>query len=81
MKPLCASELAPLHPGLHLRCRFGNTRNVTGAVYNITVARKNTQHPWFGHGSDFGYVVSDERGYRGYAQGMTITLGEGRCKA
>ena len=76
-----SSRLADLNflPGRHLRCRFGNTRNVTEAfVYNITVARKTTQHPWFGMGNVRGYTIIDERGHRGYAQGMTITLVRGR---
>ena len=29
-------------------------------------------------GSDYGYTITDERGYRGYAQGMTLTLVRGR---
>ena len=76
-----SSRLADLNflPGTHLRCRFGNTRNVTQPfVYNVSVARKTTQHPWFGVGNDNGYVITGERGYRGYAQGMTITLVRGR---
>lgn len=76
-----SSRLADLNflPGRHLRCRFGNTRNVTESfVYNITVARKTTQHPWFGMGNALGYTIVGERGYRGYAQGMTITLVRGR---
>lgn len=76
-----SSRLSDLNflPGRHLRCRFGNTRNVTQAlVYNITIAQKTTQHPWFGEGNEFGYTITGERGSRGYAQGMTITLVRGR---
>ena len=67
-------------PGRHLRCRFGNARNVTDATtFNVTVALKTNQHPWFGVGDARGFAFADRRGSRGYSQGSTITLVRGRA--
>ena len=81
-----ASDATRLHsdaaflPGRHLRCRFGNARNVTDATtFNVTVALKTNQHPWFGVGDARGFAFSDRRGSRGYSQGSTITLVRGRA--
>ena len=66
-------------PGRHLRCRFGNSQNISDMfTFNFTVAAKTSQHPWFGVGHDHGYVITDERGYRGYSQGSTITVVRGK---
>jgi hypothetical protein len=57
-----SSRLADLNflPGAHLRCRFGNTRNMTGNfIYNISVVSKTTQHPWFGMVGRCSSTVSD----------------------
>ncbi len=81
-----ASDATRLHsdaaflPGRRLRCRFGNARNVTDATtFNVTVALKTNQHPWFGVGDARGFAFADRRGSRGYSQGSTITLVRGRA--
>ena len=74
-------------PGAHLRCRFGNARNASGAYsYNVSVAEKTRAHPRFGVGYHRGYVIDaledDASGTRSpYTvnyEGITLTLIRGR---
>ena len=40
----------------------GVTQKPTEATFDVNVATKTTQHPWYGQGSMLGYVVNGEQG-------------------
>lgn len=73
-------------PGKHLRCRFGNARNVSDInTFNISVRDKTNAHPRFGVGYHKGYVIyalssaGSATQHAVHYEGSTLTLIRGRA--